>query len=385
MTLRGIAFRNLKRRKAKALFVLCGVTISVATVVALITLGLAVSDAITHNLEKFGANILVVPKTENLSLSYGGLTLGGVSFQMEQIRQSDLNRVSEIENSANVAAVGPMVLGVVEVNRTRVLLAGVDFETVNILKPWWKVRGALPQPGGILLGGEAGRVLGNSVGESVDIGGRRFTVSGILEPTGSQDDNLMFTHLEEAQDVLGMEGRVSMVEIAALCKDCPIGDMVLQLSRVLPGANVMAIQQVVKNRMETLRHFRNFSLAVSAVVLLVGTLLVLVTIMGGVRERTSEIGIFRAIGFRRLHVVRIVLMEAGVLSFLGGLFGYALGWAITRAVLPFFAEGHGLVVPVNAVIAGASLALALFMGLSAGVYPAVLAARMDPSDSLRSL
>ena len=90
MNLNAISIKNLLRRKTKAAFVLAGLVIGVSTVVGILSYIEAMTDDINHKLEKFGANILVVPKTENLALSYGGLSLGGVSFEIEEIRQSDL-------------------------------------------------------------------------------------------------------------------------------------------------------------------------------------------------------------------------------------------------------------------------------------------------------
>ncbi|MBI5443560.1 MAG: ABC transporter permease, partial [Deltaproteobacteria bacterium] len=318
MTLKDIAFLNLRRRKAKAAFVLAGLLIGVSTVVGLISLVGAITQDINHKLEQYGANILIVPKTENLSLTYGGLSLGGVSFEMQELRQDDLKKVETIQNAGNIAALGPVVLGAVDAGGRKVLLAGVDFNAAKVLKPWWKVEGQLPDDKGVLLGAEAARVLGLRVGSPFSVAGWDLAVSGILETTGSQDDQLVFTDLATAQFLLDKGGRVSMVEVAAMCKDCPIEDMVTQLSAVLPGANVMAIQQVVKSRLDALAHFKKFSYGVSAVVVLVGSLVVLVTMMGSVRERTGEIGIFRAIGFRRSHVIRIVLLEAGIVSAVAG-------------------------------------------------------------------
>ncbi|HAY39089.1 MAG TPA: ABC transporter permease, partial [Desulfobacteraceae bacterium] len=295
MTLKEIAIKNLIRRKSKAAFILAGLVIGVTTMVAVISLVDAMSSDINDKLEKYGANILVVPKTENLPLTYGGISLGGVSFEMEEIRQEDLIRVGSIKNSANVAALGPIVLGVIQVKSNRALLAGVDFKASKILKPWWQVKGTLPKENGVLLGGEAAQVMKLNVGDPLTIKDHPFIVSGVLQSTGSQDDQMVFTRLSTAQSLLGKEGRVSMAEVAALCKDCPVHEMVRQISEVLPGAKVMAIQQVVKSRMETLAQFKKFSYGISAVVVLIGGLVVLVTFMGSVRERTGEIGIFRAI------------------------------------------------------------------------------------------
>jgi putative ABC transport system permease protein len=385
MTLKDIAFNNLRRRKAKAVFVLAGLLIGVSTVVALLSLVAAMKQNINHKLEMYGANILIVPRTENLSLSYGGLSLGGVSFEMQEIRQEELERIKSIKNAGNVAAVGPMVLGPVTIGGHHILMAGVDFDAFQILRPWWNVKGKMPGERDVILGGEASRVLGLEQGGKLAVNGREFSVSGVLEATGSQDDALVFAPLAVAQVLLGKEGRISMAEVAALCTGCPIPEMVEQISGVLPGANVMAIQQVVKGRMETLNQFARFSYGVSALVLLVGCLMVLITMMGSVRERTMEIGIFRAMGFRRSHVIRIIMLEAGIIAGIAGILGYFLGLTATKLLIPFFTEGHGASVPFDPFMSGAAFLLALFMGLASSTYPALLAARLDPNEALRAL
>jgi putative ABC transport system permease protein len=385
MTLKDIALRNIRRRKAKAGFVLAGLVIAVSTAVALLGLIEAMNRDIQEKLEEYGANILILPRTENLSLTYGGLSLGGVSFEMQEIRQADLLRVKAIKNAANVAAIGPTVLGAIQVGDRKVLLAGVDFQATKILKPWWQVRGTIPRDFGVLLGSEAARILALGTGDHFKINGSELQVSGLLTPTGSQDDHLVFAPLNTAQSLLHKEGRVSMVEVAALCNACPIEAMVSQISGALPDTKVMAIQQVVQGRMETLDHFRKFSYGVAAVLVLVGSLVVLVTMMGSVRERTAEIGIFRAIGFRRSHVIRIVLLEAGIISSMAGVLGYLIGFGSTKFALPLFTAGNGIAVIFDPRLAAGALAAAVTMGLLSSVYPALLAARIDPSDALRTL
>jgi putative ABC transport system permease protein len=385
MTLTAIAVRNLMRRKGKAAFVLAGLLIGVSTVVAIVNFVASMARDINHKLEKYGANILIVPRSESLALSYGGISLGGVAFDMKEMEAADLSHIRGIKNAANVAAVGPMVLGVVRVMKQSILMAGVDFSSQKILKPWWRVDGSIPGENAVLMGSEAGRILGLEPGDTVALGPYRLGVAGVLAPTGSQDDHLLFSTLPTAQRILDKPGRITLAEVAALCTACPIEEMVKQISEALPGAKVMAIQQVVRSRMETLNQFRRFSYAVSAVILLIGSLVVMVTLMGSVRERTEEIGVFRAVGFRKSHIMRIVYLEAVMLSGLAGVLGFLVGLGVSHAAANLIATKGHIAFHFNGDLAGAAVAMAVLLGLLASTYPALLASRMDPTDALRAI
>lgn len=385
MRLRTIAFNNLRRRKARLGFLVAGLLIGVATVVTLLSLSSAMTMEAQHKMESYGANILITPRSDALSLSYGGITLGGIAVDPREIRQADLARIDSIPNRRNIAAVAPKVLGAVEAGGTRVLLMGVDREREFLLKRWWTVDGRpLAADDELVAGSTAAARLALSMGDELVLGDRPFTVTGILRETGSQDDELLIASLPAAQRLLGKEGTVSLVEVAALCADCPVEDMVHQLAAVLPDVEVNAIQQVVKTRMHALEQFRAFSLGVAAVVVLIGALVVFVTMMGSVNERTREIGIFRALGFRRGHVVGLILMEACWVSAFSGLLGFLAGMGATRVLLPFLAEGHPHLV-WSPVLAVGSVLLALSVGVLASLYPALHASRMDPTEALRAL
>ncbi len=385
MKLETIAFNNLRRRKSRMAFLVVGLLIGVATVVTLVSLSNALTADIQHKMENFGANILLTPRSDTLSLSYGGITLGGVSIDSREIVQADLVKIHTIKNSRNISAVAPKVLGAVTVDNERVMLMGVELDKEFHLKKWWTINGEPAKTDHqLVVGNTAAAKLNLKIGSKLTISGELFEVTGILDKTGSQDDQLLIGSLPTAQRLLNKPGTVSLVEVAALCSDCPVSDMVNQIAEVLPNVEVRAIQQVVKTRMHALDQFRTFSLAIAAIVLLIGALVVFVTMMGSVNERTREIGIFRALGFRRGHVVRLILMESAAVSLLAGLLGYLVGMLATQAVLPFMAE-HQVALHWSPVLAGLAMLLALLVGCAASFYPALHASRLDPTEALRAL
>lgn len=386
MKLHTISLNNLKRRKARMAFLTIGLMVGIATVVTLITLTRSMSGDIERKMDEFGANILITPRSNGLSMTYGGISLGGVTFDQSEIREEQLAAIRTIKNKENLSSVASKVLGGITVGSHNVLLVGVDFENELKMKQWWQIFGEAPDdPQEILLGSDAAKTLHLGPGDSLTLKGETFTVSGVLDQTGSQDDALIFATLRKAQKLLGKEGKITLVEVAALCHGCPIGDMVLQIAEKLPDAKVTAIQQVVESRLKALDQFKRFSYAMATVVLFIGSLIVFVTMMGSVNERTVEIGVFRAIGFRKAHIMRIILLEAALVSLLAGLLGYALGMGSAGLALPYMAESANAVLVKDWWIGAGAITLALVTGLVASLYPALHASKMDPTEALRAL
>lgn len=385
MKLHNISFNNLKRRKGKVLFLVLGLLIGISTIVTLLSITESMSRDIEDRLDQFGANIVMVPRSDNLSLSYGGISVGGVSYEMKEFQEADLPRIRQIEDNKNLGAVAPKVLGVADIKGRNVLLMGVDFAVELNLKTWWMLNGKAPANDAELIAGhEVASALELKAGDSVMLGGRTFIVAALLQQTGGPEDNLLVGDLHAMQAVLGKQGKISMVEIAAFCRDCPINEMVLQIADQFPDAKVTALKQAVMSKMQSIDMFRSFSYGIAALVIFIGSLLVFVTMMGSVNERTREIGIFRAIGFRRGHVMQILLLEAIVVGFLGGLSGYLSGNGIAWTVIPLIMKDSSFT-GLNPSLGVASVLLAIALSLLASLYPAHKGSQLDPSEALRAL
>jgi putative ABC transport system permease protein len=366
-------------------FLVIGLLIGVATVVSLFSLSTSMRADVQHKMENFGANILVTPSRNDLALNYGGIALGGVTAETTELLQADLSKLDSIPNARNIAMLAPKVIGVVDVAGSQVMVMGIDPTVEFRLKRWWTIDGSeINAVQDVVVGSQVAKSLDLTVGATIELNQKPFKVAGIIQQTGSQDDDLILVTLPVAQTMLGKQGKISFVEVAALCGDCPVDDMVKQISTALPGARVTAIQQVVKSRMHALAQFETFSLAVSVIVLFIGSMVVFVTMMGSVNERCHEIGIFRALGFRKHHIIKLILTEAILVSLIAGIAGYLFGMAAASGLLPWVADAEAKIV-WDPILAIGSLVIAIFIGAVATLYPALHASRLDPADALRTL
>jgi putative ABC transport system permease protein len=385
MRLVDVALRNLRRRKGRKILLMLGLTMGVATVVSLIAITATMRADVATKLDEYGANILIVPRANDLSLSYGGVTVASAAYDVGELSLADLDRIQGIENARNISVVSPKLLGAISLAGRSVLVAGVRFEDELRLKQWWDLDGKEPStPQEALAGWRLAQALHLRPGQEIELEGQPFRVAGILGENGSQDDDILFVDLASAQQVMGKPGGVSLVEVAALCTECPVEDMVEQISGVLPHARVTALRQAVTLRMETVGQLGRFAIAVSVVVIAIGALVVLTTMLGAVAERRQEIGLFRALGFRQQHVMRIIFVEAALISLAGGFLGWLVGMGMAILLAPQLAN---VTLPVawDWWLALGAIAGALLIGLLGSLYPALSAARLDPTNALRTL
>lgn len=411
MRISSIALANLRRRRSKAMFLAAGIAIGIGTLVTLLNLNDVLRNEIGHQMDQFGANIVITPNVESLGLDYGGLTVGAVSYGQRQLSTDALERIRNIPYRKRLSGISPKLIADVPVDEKPRLIAGVDFPSERRLKQWWKISGRMPEtPDEVLLGFDVARYLSVIDGaptivhpsshhgggkeaapetirigrDKLEISGRHYHVAGVIHQTGGTDDRVIFASLEQVQRMVDKPGQLSVIEVSALCKDCPIDDIVAQLRAALPSANVAAIQQAVRGRAETLDRITRFSAMVSIVVLALGALTIFTTMTGAVVERTKEIGVLRAIGFRRAHIMQGLLLEVTIVSAAGGLIGWLTGMGASLAVLPYFAESAAQV-RVDPILAVFALFLAIATGIVSSVYPVARATRLDPSEALRAI
>jgi putative ABC transport system permease protein len=367
-------------------FLILGLTIGITTAISLISISRLMNEDISNKLDEYGANILILPRSDDLALSYGGMSIGGVTLDAHTLSDSDIPKIREIKVRENISAVSPKFVGIVEIEGKRVPLMGVFFSEEGRIKKWWKVHGTLPQDRDeVLLGSEVAVRLFKSMNDLLTLNEKRVRISGVLDETGSQDDFLIYADLSLVQEVLNRPKAVSLIEVSAFCNTCPIEEIVDQISKKLPHAKVTAIKQTLQTKMEALDHFRKFSIGLSVIVLLIGALIVFTNMMASVNERKREIGIFRAIGFRKSHIMRIIFFESLVVGLIAGAVGYFLGLGISHFVGPMALGMKSVRWIIDPSLAIGAIFLSALIGVLSSIYPALRASKMDPAEALRSL
>ena len=417
MTLMQIAFNNLRRRKAKALFVMLGLAIGIATIVSVFSVLEAMKTEMSRQMAEYGANILITANTGELAFSYGGISIPGTLFDVEQLTTQDVSAIDRLQARQMVRTVVPKLLGVLTVNGNEVIIAGSNLKGEFSIKPWLRINDLLAKANSakvnntgsssgsgmagekldlvredytrielssqeVILGSEVAYTLGLFPSNTFEINGQEFTVKAILEKNGTAEDHQVLLNLPVAQQLLGFTDEVTTIELAA---DYAAGseDVLLsQIRTLLPHAKVTSLRKVMLDRDEIVTRLTHFGVSVAILVLIVGTFAASLGLSAAVRERTREIGIFRAIGFRKSHIRKMILIEGLVLSMVGGLVGFSAGTALAKLVAPLLADTV-LIIPWRLDVLTAALFIAIIVGALASWYPAQQASKLDPTEALR--
>jgi putative ABC transport system permease protein len=384
VTLWTLSLKDLRRRPTRTGLTIAGVALASATLFSLLSFNVGYRQSLRKEMADSGIHMFA--STEGCAMEAASLALHGgeiPKFLSEE-------RVPAIRAVPGVRAAASMLIFSLpgEGNRTD-LFYGVDDE-YRALKPHWKLNGDwFKDERSIILGAEAAKVEKRGVGDKVYFPevDAEFTVSGVLERTGSEDDGFFFIPLKTAQRVFRKEGKLTGVGIN-LADVEKIDSVKGDLERI-PDIYVVTAQQMIDQILKLIRSSKYLMFAVLGIAVAITTLGVMNTVLMSVMEKIREFGYMRCVGASPGHVFRLVLTETVALCVVGGVVGTIVGAAgstladqLLRSALPYAPSGRMVVLDPG--LAVATVALTLALGVVAGVYPSWKASHASPMEAIRN-
>jgi putative ABC transport system permease protein len=375
MTLTDIAIQNLRRRKGKTIFLLLIFLLVISITVTLYTLARSMQDDLQKSLTRYGANVVITPKSEHFTLNYGGLSVPGVNYEIKRLNNDVLTKLKTNQGFV-ISGIAPKIIGSVAGINKRYLIIGVDFPSELIMKPWWHINGLQPGDREVVIGSDLARKENLVLGNTLELNHQKYPIVGVMQATGGSEDNGVFTNFKTSRSITGIDSW-SMIELNMAQPD----KTAVRLSELLPEAKVVEISQLVQGTKESVDRFSNFSLIASTLLGVIGVLIVFVTTMGNINDRVAEIGVFRAIGFRRHHILSILIREIALVSLSGGVLGYLLG-ELTPTLLGPIAFQKTVSFQFHPLMALVAVSASVFIGIVSIVFPARRAVQLDPLEAL---
>jgi putative ABC transport system permease protein len=406
-----IAIRSLLANKLRSALTMLGVIIGVGAVITLMSVGRGAQAAITSTFEELGTNVLYVMPT---SVEGGGMMALQYGATTPTLTLDDARALERIPSVTAVVSVNENIVEVTADGESMVaIIHGATPQYQDVYKhsialgEFFSDNDIATRDRVVVLGsGVAEDLFGDEdpVGQRVKIQGKRFDVIGVLEPKGGammgvSMDDIVVTPITTFQTRLFTQrtptGEDAVQSIALQVASAgAIDDVTYEVEDILRHRHridadedddfaVVSMEQILGEFQQILGIFTIVLGAIAGISLLVGSIGIMNIMLVSVTERTREIGIRKAVGAKRRDILVQFLLEAAVLSLLGGAVGIIGGWMLSFLISLIDIGGITLHSVVSADIVILAVSVSVIIGLASGVYPAMRAARLNPIDALR--
>ena len=393
-----MAWASLIANKMRSILTMLGIIIGVAAVIALVSIGNGVKQDIQNSISSLGSNLLMVmpgaPRTPGVRPSAGS---------MKSLKVSDYEAISKLDG---VKAASPMTNGsyvVIYQNKNwTTSVSGVSYNYLDVNN--WSMKSGRFLSEKNVQNRERVAVVGKTVvknlfgdedpvGAEIRVKNIPFRIIGVLNSKGSgamgndQDDMVIIPYTTAMERGEGVD-YLRMIYVTGKDENGidRLQSDIENLLRVRHGIkdtnlddfNIQNMNSIMETMEETTGTLTLFLGAVAAISLVVGGIGIMNIMLVSVTERTREIGVRKALGATYSVIVTQFLIEAVVISLMGGIIGIALGIGASKLI--GMASGMSTVISIPTIVM--SFAFSMAIGLIFGIYPARKAAKLNPIDAL---
>ncbi|MCL2034344.1 MAG: ABC transporter permease [Oscillospiraceae bacterium] len=384
MNIFALVLKNLFRRKGRFIFTLLGISIGMASFTALLSMGGSMRGEVTRQAQAMGANLMIMP--ENICVFNQIAIVTGETIS-ESLEYGVFEKVSVLEGITVI----PHLTQKAAVKDNPAVIGGILPEETRLFRGWEIADGAYftsQNEDAVVIGSDFANRNEVSVGDEVTIRQETLPVIGILDPTQSNDDGMMFVPLTVAQRIFQKEGYISYMS----AKVDDMAKMDSYIAAIVDTANVQVStdEQLLGSVLAILGSVNITLQLVAGVALIAAAFGIINTMMTAVYERRREIGILQAIGGKRSTIFKIFVLESGLYGLLGGIIGVAAGLLAAVFAGEFISQ-----IGANDLLKGASpeasvdislvlmaVSFSLVMSILSGLYPAWKASGLTPMEAI---
>ncbi|WP_455140430.1 ABC transporter permease [Candidatus Hodarchaeum mangrovi] len=401
--------KSFLKRKGKVIIAIIAVIMGASIPSAMLTVSLDINEKIGAEFRKFGANLLIVPKSDTIDVGIGDISLSSITNQ-RYINESDIYKIKEINWSRNVLGYSPFLYQVITASANgqeqQVVLTGTWFDKNITLKGgetfttgvkrinswWWNIKGDWINDLDSLGSEYFECMIGRTVAEKMNLKLEdTFTITynqentimlevkGIIT-TGGTEDNHIFLPLFIVQNLSLHQNKIHTVQVSALCTGCPIETIASEIEAEISYIEAKTILQMINTEMNMLSKIEMMMGIVTIIALLATILGVSTTLTTSVLERRTEIGLMKSIGAENRKIAILFFSESLIIGILGGFLGFIFG--IIGAQFVGMIVFQSLVSPqliVLPIIVGISSSVSLI----ASLLPVRRAMQIEPVTILR--
>lgn len=368
MSFLGLVVRNPFRNRARTLLAIIGIAIGIATIVALGIITDGLKSSTEETLKAGGSDFMIVQSDAS-------------QMTMSIIEEK---RVDEIKNISGVLDAVGVLLTVRNVqNNTFFPVMGIRSDKLGIGEiTITKGQGFNEGKNEIILGKPASKKLNKNIGDTIQISNEEFIITGIYETGDFQQDNGAFMSLYKLQELDKKEDKVTMIFVK-LEKTASLESVTQQIDNTYKDELITIKSMEEFGKVNSgLEAVETASWAISLLAIVIGGIGVINTMIMSVYERTREIGVLKAVGWRNKRILYMILGESIVITMVAAVVGIMMGLLAVQILLSLGMGGFiSPVYTTNNFLK--AIGIAFFVGIIGGLYPAYRASRLPPTEALR--